>query len=508
MKVIAKYLPQFHQIKENDEWWGKGFTEWTTVKNATKYYADHKQPRIPLNDNYYNLLDKRTMEWQAELMKRFEIDGICIYHYWFKNGRQILEKPAENLLQWTDIDMPFCFCWANETWARSWSNIPYKNAWADIYEKEQYGNGILLEQEYGREQQWEAHFEYLIPFFSDSRYIKIDGKPLFVLYKTSDISCLIEMLDCWERLAHLHGLPGIYVIGSGCNASGKSRIDAELYYQPARSNSKIPHSWKYMKNGIQILEYDDVWNNILLEPMHEKVYFEGVVSYDDTPRRGKNGLVVEHATPEKFSYYLTELLAKSASFGSEIVFLNAWNEWGEGMHLEPDTEYGTRYLSAVSDAKKSYIYRIKKYDDIHNSNKTPDQKAIHELKKRDRDSYYLNILDRWIILREKGYSIASQILQMGYKRIAVYGYGILGRHLCAELSSSEVTVEYLIDQLGNQIHTDYKVYLPSDSTPEVEAIIITTYDYEEVYQRFRNRKMTGIISLETVLCQNPEWKAL
>lgn len=160
---------------------GEGFTEWTTVRGAASLFEGHKQPIKPLNNHYYNLLEKETMEWQTALMKKYGIDGQCFYHYYFKDGRQILEKPAENLLKWKDIDMPFCFCWANQTWARTWSNIR-GNSWADKFEKK--GNagddGILIEQHYGREKEWKAHFEYLLPFFQDERYIKLNGSPVFI----------------------------------------------------------------------------------------------------------------------------------------------------------------------------------------------------------------------------------------------------------------------------------------------------------------------------------------
>ena len=132
MKAIAMYLPQFYEVEENNRWWGKGYTDWCAARQAEKLFATHNQPRQPLNNNYYDLSEKTTMEWQANLMKLYEIDGLCMYHYWFENGKQILEKPAENLLQWTDIDMPFCFCWANETWARTWSKIS-ANVWSFRY---------------------------------------------------------------------------------------------------------------------------------------------------------------------------------------------------------------------------------------------------------------------------------------------------------------------------------------------------------------------------------------
>lgn len=504
MKVLAMYLPQFHQVKENDEWWGEGFTEWTAVRNAHKYYKEHKQPRIPLNNNYYNLLDKKTLEWQSSLMKKYEIDGLCMYHYWFKEGRQILERPAENLLHWTDIDIPFCFCWANETWARSWSNIHNKNTWADIYEKQHNGEGILLEQKYGREKQWKDHFEYLLSFFQDNRYIKIDGKPLFLFYKTSEIFCLSEMIDYWEQLSQLYGLPGIYFVGSGSDLSENAGIKAVLHYQPAMSRSNIPKSWNYTKSEVNILEYDDVWNSILTEKIKENIFLEGVVGYDDTPRRGVRGCVIEHATPEKFTYYLTELLAKSASYGTEIVFINAWNEWGEGMYLEPDEEYGESYLSAIPYAKSNYKYRIEKYKNIQNIDKGENKKVtIEEYKKQAKDTHYLHLLDKWMLLRENGFSVAEWIKKQGWKNIAVYGYGILGKHLCNDLCSHGIVIEYIIDQLGKQLHTNYKVYLPSDILPDTEVIIVSaTYDYEKIYTNLDAKGNFKIVSLEGILYEN------
>ena len=204
MKILAMYLPQFHRVLENDEWWGNGFTDWVSAKKAKPLYEGHYQPHVPLGENYYNLLNKDVMVWQAELMKKYGVDGMCIYHYWFKDGRKILEKPAENLLQWKEIEMPFCFCWANETWARSWAQIQGANSWADMYEQyaadgsDQSQKAILLEQQYGEKKDWKKHFDYLNMFFRDERYIKIDDKPIFDFYKTADISCLDEMICYWQ----------------------------------------------------------------------------------------------------------------------------------------------------------------------------------------------------------------------------------------------------------------------------------------------------------------------
>ena len=176
MKTIAMYLPQFYRTPENDEWWGDGFTDWTAMSKAKPLFKGHKQPKFPLHNYQYDLLKKETLLWQEKLMKQYHVYGLCFYHYWFKNGRKVLEKPAENLLKWKDIEIPFCFSWANESWGRSWSNLANTNIWASNFEthKEHIGNGILLEQDYGEKEEWIEHFNYLLPFFEDERWVKPD----------------------------------------------------------------------------------------------------------------------------------------------------------------------------------------------------------------------------------------------------------------------------------------------------------------------------------------------
>ena len=225
MKVLAMYLPQFHRVKENDEWWGEGFTDWTTVKQAKPLFEGHNQPHVPSDENYYDLLDKNTMRWQTSLMKKYGIDGMCMYHYWFEDGRKILEKPVENLLNWKEIDMPFCLCWANETWARSWSGLQNVNVWADTCEPDKKtGKKILLKQRYGNYKDWKEHFEYLLPFFRDDRYIKVDGKPVFVFYKAECIPCFEDMVEAWQQLAIESGINGIYIIANGCKKSSREYV--------------------------------------------------------------------------------------------------------------------------------------------------------------------------------------------------------------------------------------------------------------------------------------------
>lgn len=184
MKIIAFYLPQFHEIPENNEWWGEGFTEWVNVKKAKPLFEGHNQPRVPLDDKYYDLLDDEVKIWQAKIAKENGIYGFCYYHYWF-NGRKVLERPMEQMLRNNEVDIPFCVCWANEPWTKAWIGR----------------NEIILPQFYGEKKEWKEHFDYLLPFFQDKRYIKENGKPLMVIYRAEVITNLNEMLDYWSELA-------------------------------------------------------------------------------------------------------------------------------------------------------------------------------------------------------------------------------------------------------------------------------------------------------------------
>ena len=502
MKVLAMYLPQFHRVKENDQWWGEGFTEWEAVKSAEKLFDMHYQPRIPQNYNYYDLLDKDTMLWQAALMKKYSVDGMCMYHYWFKDGRKILEKPAENLLKWTDVQMPFCFCWANETWARSWSLIQNKNVWSSIHEQEDIiSGGVLLEQRYGHELQWKQHFEYLLPFFKDERYIKVEGKPLFLIYKTAEISCMPEMIDYWQELACLHGLKGLYIVGSACYTNRGKGLDAELYYEPADALGSMAESCRNDRETVSAWEYDEFWKNILSKEDLKNIYFEGVVGYDDTPRRGREGNIVLHAAPEKFSHYFTELMAKSAAYGNDIVFLNAWNEWGEGMYLEPDEKYREKFLEAIPYAKKHYKNIIEKYKNRRDSFRLQDENMEQVLKRElGKNVNILHIMEEWMKLQVKDISLAHRLKAAGYKEVAIYGYGILGRSLYEELADSDVEVKYMIDRKGEKIRTGVKIYLPSENLPEVDAVIVSAvFEYGVIYRYLKDKGISNVLSLERLI---------
>jgi len=359
-KIFAFYLPQFHETPENNEFWGEGFTDWHSVKNAESYFVGHNQPKVPLNENYYDLSKVESLRFQAELAKKSGISGFCMYHYWFENDKKVLYKPAELLLENKDIDIEFCFMWDNTSWIRSWSKCA-GNAWAPTFEKKsEYQKEYLLKLDYGNEEQWKTHFEYLLPFFKDSRYVKIDNKPIFGFFSTMDGKTLKKMGACWEKCAVECGFDGMYLISRRDPFIKKDIFQTEFIYQPATSawlrvdaiKRRISKYFLVQRENHtpKCYNYDRVWKRILVESgikARQQVLLCGFVNYDDTPRRGKKGKVITGGTPEKFEKYFTKLYRLSNRFHKKILFLMAWNEWGEGSYLEPDTMDGYEYLMKI-----------------------------------------------------------------------------------------------------------------------------------------------------------------
>ncbi|MBW7618013.1 glycosyltransferase WbsX family protein [Citrobacter portucalensis] len=363
MKVIAFYLPQYHIIPENDEWWGKGFTEWTNVKKAKPLFKGHSQPRVPLNRHYYNLLNKETLIWQADLANNYGIDAMCFYHYWFA-GRLLLEKPAEILLANKDIDMQFLFSWANEPWTRTWDGS-HKD--------------ILMAQEYGTVEDWEKHFNYLRPFFEDPRYLKHNGKPIFILYRSAGFDECDQWIACWRRLAKNTSFKDIHFVNSHTsfiNDTRKLDFNANLYFEPMctvghdlggynKKFKKIVARAKRFLNTIigtkfveNKLNYDFVWRKILAKDINEIQYPGAFVDWDNSARKNTRALVMTGASPEKFSFYFEKIYNKGSISGCPYIFINAWNEWAEGTYLEPDEKNKYSYLESIhAITKKNKISR-------------------------------------------------------------------------------------------------------------------------------------------------------
>lgn len=474
MKLLAMYLPQFHRVKENDEWWGEGFTDWIPTKNAKPLCDGHYQPHIPLNSNYYDLLNKDTLEWQADLMHKYGIDGMCMYHYWFKDGRKILEKPAEKLLEWTDINMPFCFYWANESWKRSWSSVQNANAWQGDEKRPENSNdtGLLLDQQYGDEESWTQHFNYFLPFFKDDRYIKVDGKPLLLIYRTSLVSCLNKMVECWRKLAKENGFRDLHIIGAYANDATSRALDGVLYHEPPQTIVTLREAG--FGNGAYSISYNTVVDHVLQQPLtNKRTYFSCFTGFDDTPRRGERGNALKDVTVERYEEFLARTIAKNHVAESNITFINAWNEWGEGMHLEPDEKFGYAFLEATYRAKNSYEKYIDEYES--GLKKEEISSYLFYKKKADKFEQYMRLLDRWMELREKNVCIEDYLLSRNIKNIGIYGYGNFGRHLYWELKNSEVSVDFIIDQQGDKVGANLPVYLPNDKIPKCDAVIVTTF---------------------------------
>lgn len=370
MKTIAFFVPQYHRISLNDKYWGEGFTEWDNVRNAKPLFEGHVQPKVPLNNNYYNLLDKETKLWQMNLAKKYGVYGFCYYHYWF-NGKMLLETPCEQILTDADIELPFCFCWANEAWSMEWTGK----------------KTVIMPQFYGNKEEWKEHWDYLLPFLKDNRYIKEDGKPLFVLYRPQSIPCLTEMLSYWRELAIESGFPGIVFASQSPEfmlneAFDHSQIDYDIEYEPMTSRKSMsPKKLEGLKEarrklirfcerhfgwdlqryglttfnkvaGLQRPDYDETWHNILTRPPHsEKSVPCAFVNWDNSPRYHERGQVYIGASPAKFENYFSQQIERTkAIYKKDFMFLFAWNEWGEGGYLEPDVENGYGYLEAVKQA--------------------------------------------------------------------------------------------------------------------------------------------------------------
>ena len=509
IKALAMYLPQFHQVKDNDEWWGSGYTEWTAVKNGEPLYNGHVQPKKPLEGKYYNLLDKETLRWQSELAKKYGIAGFCFYHYWFGKDRKILEKPAEILLDNKDIDMPFCFCWDSSQWARTWSKMG--NAWADAFEpkrdKNDTSNGVLIEQKYGNEAFWRRHFDYLLEFFKDNRYIKVDGKPVFMFYTSYKIPCFERMVFYWRRWAKEEGFPDLYIIGFFSPSLCLDAVVTPMAFNLSALGYNPSLEFLIQDTSVRGYNYDEVWEDYLnyIPSSINKTLWLCTVDFDDTPRRGKNGRVYIGASPEKFKKYFSRLVSKSVADDNPFVFIDAWNEWGEGKYLEPDVVHGYGYLKSVRDVM-SKTGSNEKAGTAYNENML--LRYLGKLEKQLlRASIHQDCLTEWMYLKMEGKSIADYLCKCGFEKIAIYGCGIYGKMLYNELKDSVIDIAYFIDIHKDGLkHTEVAdVYSPDESLPLCDVIIVSIIgEYVDIFKVLKQKNNIPIISLYEVVYEAKE----
>lgn len=346
IRLIASYLPQYHPTKENDEWWGKGFTEWTNVGKAIPLFKGHYQPRVPADLGYYDLRLPSVREEQAKMASEYGIEGFCYWHYWFGNGKRILETVFNEVLETGKPDFPFCLGWANETWSGIWHGAK---------------NRILLEQKYPGIADYEAHFFEVLKAFKDSRYIRVDNKPLFMIYKPELVPDIEAFISCWRKLALENGLDGIYFVGQTVEILKKEKIlnmgfDSiniiRLYECRTRKFSLVQRAIRRVFGGLSVFEYGDAQKFFTGKEDSEINCIPTIIpNWDHSPRSGRRAYILNNSKPEYFREHVKTVVnsIKHKDYQHRISFVKSWNEWGEGNYLEPDIKFGKEYLEVLKE---------------------------------------------------------------------------------------------------------------------------------------------------------------
>ena len=355
MRFIAFYLPQFHPIPENDLWWGKGFTEWTNVARARPLFKGHYQPHVPADLGFYDLRVPETRAAQADLAREYGIEAFCYWHYWFE-GKRLIERPFNDVLQSGEPDFPFCLAWANESWSRRWLGE----------EKE-----ILMRQTYSEQDDYN-HIHWLMRAFADPRYVRVEGRPLFLIYRPRDLPNLKRTTEIFRSECVKHGLPEPFLLGMNAHAynanfrneglDGTVAFKPELGYLPNYLNDG-PVRGKFKRNlkrgilsaSLKIYDYANAQRAMMQTYRSGQDYPTVFVGWDNSPRRGENGIIIVNQTPNVFENILRQTVTRvnAGPIQDKIIFLNAWNEWAEGNHLEPDLKFGHAFLEAVRRVYRS-----------------------------------------------------------------------------------------------------------------------------------------------------------
>lgn len=343
-RVIAFYLPQFHPIPENDAWWGKGFTEWTNAMKAKPLFRGHHQPHVPRDLGFYDLRLPEVRAEQAAMASEFGVEAFCYYYYWFA-GKQLLERPFDEVLRSGKPDFPFCLCWANATWTGIWHGEP---------------NRVLIEQTYPGKEDYRAHFDYLVAAFRDPRYMTVNGKPLYVVHRPLDIPNVRSVMESFRLMAQRAGLKGLHLVGVTPYKVWKPHdygFDGLVIQRMPALDGTIP--WRYPitklkarlgKHRLTVYRYSDYLNKLVTPQVSQIEYYPCLLpNWDNTPRSGMNGLVLEDSNPELFRQHVRDALHRIEGKPRELrlVFLKSWNEWAEGNYVEPDLRFGHGYLEAL-----------------------------------------------------------------------------------------------------------------------------------------------------------------
>lgn len=351
-KFIALYLPQYYPTPENDEWWGKGFTDWRTVASAKPLFRGHIQPKIPGDLGFYDLRVPETRMQQAKLARENGIDGFCYWHYWFGEGKQLLTKPLEEVLESKEPDFPFCLGWANHSW--------YKKEWG--------GKGkdkLLIEQKYLGEDDDRLHFEKMLPYFKDKRYIRHDGKLLFFVYVPLADEHIKQFIELWRKLALENGLNDFFFVGKDSYSRNKDKIlsygfDAvynDNIFGILHKESKFQKAWRYLLKSIlkypMIFKYKDAIKYMLTEEERKEDVIPTIVpNWDHSPRSGASNAIFVDSKPIYFERLVRKVCDIIKNKHNDIVLVKSWNEWAEGNYLEPDLQYGDGMLKALKKGRE------------------------------------------------------------------------------------------------------------------------------------------------------------
>ncbi|MBL7707169.1 MAG: glycoside hydrolase family 99-like domain-containing protein [Taibaiella sp.] len=354
IKPLAFYLPQFHPIPENNQWWGPGFTEWTRVANAKPLFKGHHQPIIPADLGFYDLRLAKTRSDQAELAKKYGVHGFIYYHYWFGKGKMLLEQPLEEVIELGEPDFPFCLCWANHSWYNTW----------EAGKK----NQVFMEQTYNGMEDVKKHVAYLAPIFNDKRYIKIDGAPVFMIF-AADIKEMEFIIKAYKEEAKNYGIKDIYFIASNVANDSmdykKVGFDARISgaygkaLGQATAQQNIIEKLKYKLNRAVNPSYPRIVDYVKVSEMMEEEKSSSIPTFpmvlpnwDNTARKEKFGFILKGATPQLFKQNLKKSVAylqNATGLPEHFLILKSWNEWAEGNILEPDTKYGHQYLQVLKE---------------------------------------------------------------------------------------------------------------------------------------------------------------
>lgn len=347
-RLIAFYLPQFHPVPENDEWHGKGFTEWANVAKAKPLFKGHYQPHLPADLGFYDLRVPEVREAQAEMARDYGIEGFCYWHYWFGNGNRILERPFNEVLKSGEPDFPFCLAWANASWTGVWYGM---------------ADNVLLKQEYPGMEDYVAHFYAVLDAFRDRRYLKVNGKVLFFVYNPRGLPDAAVFIELWRRLAEKEGLKGIHFIGA-------THLEEEPIYEGFDGSTQLapfeclPRKLNLKQRLLNLIlkresiklrrkhSYKELVDYLDSKKLWKNEYPLVMPNWDNTPRSGINGSVLVNSTPDLFKRMLHNALQKIAHIQNQderIIFVESWNEWAEGNYLEPDIQYGHAYLQVVKE---------------------------------------------------------------------------------------------------------------------------------------------------------------